>query len=519
MSKKKKITSLYILIAFAIYCSLIVGLAWDEQNAFESGKITTDYLLTLGRVDKYIVYREYYSTIYWSLLYIISELFPSKYQDEIGHLINLSFSLGALFGTGKLARVLFNKDVGRLTFLVLFLFPIFFGHMAINNKDTILAFCHVWIIYLVLKYFKKQQIKEKSKKYIILIGLLVATATGIQLLFLGSLIPLFVFIIVEIFLLKKFITKEFSRKIFYIDLIKCFLIFYLILMIFWIDAHSNILISPVNIIQEWFSPDFVTGWPWSLVNGKIYLSTKVDPIYLIINFIFKSPEYFLLSYIIFVAYIFGIINFYNKNINFFNYKVLFIISILLFPNIMLYLINLPLYDGMRLFLWVVPYYCLIPAVTIYYLIKNLNLIKVKITFLILSLFFIYHLVNFITITPYQYTYLNLLNGSAEYRYKKFENDYWGISIKELVNNVDFKTKEIVKISTCGLSDNNLKKLLRQKENLNYQIVPYEESKYIIMTNRVLMHEGTKTCFDEFLGDEIVSVKRNGLVLSTIRKMN
>lgn len=519
MSKKKKITSLYILIAFAIYCSLVVGLAWDEQNAFESGKITIDYLFTLGRVDKYIAYREYYSTIYWSFLYLVSEIFPSKYQNEIGHLINLSFSLSAIFATGRLATVLFNKEVGKLTFLVLFLFPIFFGHMAVNNKDTILAFCHVWIIYLVLRYFQKQQIKEKSKKYIILISLLVATATGIQLLFLGSLVPLFIFIIIEIFFLKKFITKEFSIKIFYIDLIKCISIFYLILIIFWIDSHSNILISPINIMQEWLGPNFATGWPWSLVNGNIYLSTKVDPLYLIINFIFKSPEYFLLSYVVFMVSIFKMKNFYYKNVNFFNYKIAFVISILIFPNIMLYLVNLPLYDGMRLFLWVVPYYCIIPALTIYYLIKNLNLIKVKIAFLILSLFFVFHLVNFVTISPYQYTYLNLLNGSAEDRYKKFENDYWGISIKELVNNVDFKTNDIVKISTCGLSDNNLKKLLKQKKNLNYQIVPYEESEYIIMTNRVLFHEGTKTCFDEFLGNEIVSVKRNGLVLSTIRKMN
>ena len=519
MSKKKKITSLYILIAFAIYCSLIVGLAWDEPNAFEHGKITLDYLLSLGRVDKYVVYGEYYSTIYWSFLYLVAEIFPSKYQYEVGHLINLSFSLGVIFGICKLAKILFNEDVGRITFLVLFFFPVFFGHMAVNNKDTILAFCHVWIIYLVLKYFKNQHIKEKSKKYIISIGFLAATATGIQLFFLGSLAPLFIFILVEVFFLKKFITKKFSNKIFYLDLIKCFLIFYLVLIIFWIEVHSNILISPIIMIQEWFSYDLITGWPWNLVNGKIYLASNVDANYLLINFIFKSPEYFLLSYIIFLTAIYKIVNFYNININFFTYKIIFIISILLFPNIILSLIDLPVYDGMRLFLWVVPYFCLIPALTIYYLIKKFNLIKVKITFLILSLFFVYHLVNFITITPYQYTYLNLLNGSSEQRYKRFENDYWNLSIKELVNKANFNTNDIVKISTCGLNDNNLEKFLKQKLNLNYQIVPTKESKYIIMTNRVLFREGTKTCFDEFLGDEIISVKRNGLVLSTIRKMN
>ena len=39
------------------------------------------------------------------------------------------------------------------------------------------------------------------------------------------------------------------------------------------------------------------------------------------------------------------------------------------------------------------------------------------------------LFNFFTITPYQYTYLNFLNGKAEYRHQKFEGDYWGTSYR------------------------------------------------------------------------------------------
>ena len=129
------------------------------------------------------------------------------------------------------------------------------------------------------------------------------------------------------------------------------------------------------------------------------------------------------------------------------------------------------------------------------------------------------MVNFITITPYQYTYLNFLNGSSEFRYKKFENDYWGLSIKELVDKTKKFEKGVVNISTCGLNDLNLKKFLKRRPEINYKIVSPDESTYIVMTNRILIYDGTKTCFDKYLGDEIVSVKRNGLVLSTIRKIN
>mgnify|MGYP000117600327 CR=1 FL=1 len=35
--------------------------------------------------------------------------------------------------------------------------------------------------------------------------------------------------------------------------------------------------------------------------------------------------------------------------------------------------------------------------------------------------------------------------------KKFENDYWGASLKELVNKIDFEKNKKMKIATCGVS--------------------------------------------------------------------
>ena len=42
-----------------------------------------------------------------------------------------------------------------------------------------------------------------------------------------------------------------------------------------------------------------------------------------------------------------------------------------------------------------------------------------------------------------------------------------------------------------------------------------------MTNRVVNDnnpENVKTCFDKFKGIDVISVKRNGLILSVIRKI-
>ena len=46
---------------------------------------------------------------------------------------------------------------------------------------------------------------------------------------------------------------------------------------------------------------------------------------------------------------------------------------------------------------------------------------------------------------------------------------------------------------------------------------YNEADYIIMTNRVSKFHKVMNCFDLFKGTDIAAVKRNGSILSVIRK--
>ena len=278
---KQKILFLF-LVCFSIYCALTIGKSWDEGYHLIQGKVTLDYLLSFGKIDKDLFYREHYSPIYWSLKYLFIQIFSYKYQIEASHLVNLIFSLSTIIGIGKLSKELFNHKVAKLVFLVLFFYPVFFGHMAFNSKDMVLAFCHVWIFYLVIRYLKKQNIKDKTNYYIIFLGVLTALATGVQLFFIGTLIPIFLFILIEIFFLKKFISNNFSKKKFYIDFCKIFLIFYFLLILFWIDTHPNILVLPFNFLLEHFSlvsGEHWRGWPYNLLNGKYYSSGQVPKLY------------------------------------------------------------------------------------------------------------------------------------------------------------------------------------------------------------------------------------------------
>ena len=207
----------------------------------------------------------------------------------------------------------------------------------------------------------------------------------------------------------------------------------------------------------------------------------------------------------------------------FNYKLALVLSMVLYPFLLLYLTPFSIYDGLRHVLWMIPYLCIIPALAIFYLLKNIRYLKIKLISGIMFLLISYFSFNFFTITPYQYTYLNILNGKKENNYKKFENDYWGGSIKELINNLDLPKNSKLKISTCGVSQAVPKYYLKKNGYKNYKVGHYKESDFIIMTNRVILKEEGKreliNCFEKFKGENLYKVSRNGAVLSVIRKIN
>jgi len=522
---KQKILFLF-LICFSIYCALTIGQAWDEKFLITQGKITLNYLLSLGKIDDDLFQREYYSPIYYSIRFLLTQIFPIKYQIEANHIINLIFSISAIIAIKKLSKELFNENVGKIVFLILFFYPIFFGHMAFNSKDTIIAFSHVWIFYLSIKYLKKQNIKHKANNYINFIAVLAALATGINLFFLGSLIPIFLFILIDIFFLKKFVCEAFNKKKLLIDIGRAFIIFYFLLIMFWIDTHPNIFVLPFNFFLEFTFGDAYRGINANLVNEQYFLYNETPKSYLFINLIYKSPEYFLLTYVIFLVIFLKSNIFFNKEFYLFNYKLLLVTSMIIFPFLMVFFLHFSLYDGIRHVLWMLPYFCIIPGLTIYYLIKNIKFIKARLTLSILSLLIIYFLYNFFLITPYQYTYLNILNGKIENRYNKFENDYWGTSIKELMKKVNLNKKRTITFATCGINQSGAKYYLKKRGYLNFRFGNAKDSNYIIMTNRVTLDkegiyksENLINCFDKFKGEDSFKVTRNGMLLSVVRKIN
>ena len=216
-----------------------------------------------------------------------------------------------------------------------------------------------------------------------------------------------------------------------------------------------------------------------------------------------------------------------KKFKFFKNKLVYLLFIIIFPLFTASVLAIKIHDGLRYFLFLIPYLSIIPGLTIYYFIYNSKFLLNKIYISLILISFFYFLFNFFSLTPYHYTYLNKFNGNFSDSSSRFENDYWGVSIKELVNKIEkneiLKENKNYKIAFCGINYDIGSFYLKKISNLMFIETPKDEIyDYIIMTNR---HNGkdddekieVKTCFDSYKGKDILSVKRNSLILSTIRK--
>lgn len=515
---------LKILILYSIICAVLIGNSWDLEAHFLLGKSTLNYLLSFGvnDNDSYTHYRKFYSSSYWALVYFFSQLFSKKLSFVIFKLLNLLIGWFALIGFYKLNKKLFNKRVAIFSFLFLYFHPIFFGHLAINPKDIILAASHIWFFYLVIEYFDKQNNNFNSFKIIFKLSLCIAVATGVQLYFLASLLPIFLFVLLEIFFLKKLINLNFDIKIFFKDVLIIFLLSYLLLIIFWIDAHSNPFIKPIQIFFESFST--YRGWPSNLLNGEMFYSLEASKFYILLMTFFKSPEYILFLSIFFIFICLFDKTYFLRQSKNFVYKIFIFFLIILFPTILLFVNPFPVYDGLRLFLWYVPYTVIFSALSIDYLIINLRSGLSKLIFIFLIFLKVYYLIIFFSYTPYQYTYLNYFSGPMSTKNEKFENDYWGTSLKELLKKVknEFEPKnEIIKVYMCAIPGWIVKAELK-KNNINFiRLTDVQDANYVLLTNRTIVNYNSDKhillCKD-YIKKEIISVNRLGHKLSVFAEI-
>ena len=120
MLKKVEISILVLLFVFAFYCALTIGISWDEPYEMTIGKDRLKYLISFGsyKYFDFHIHTKFYPAFYNTLAIFVTKIFPNKFEIEIWHLTNTTFSIFTVFGIYKITSNLFDKKVGKIVFLL-----------------------------------------------------------------------------------------------------------------------------------------------------------------------------------------------------------------------------------------------------------------------------------------------------------------------------------------------------------------------------------------------------------------
>ena len=513
-----KIITVSLGVFFCFYCIFYNGLSYDQIFHIENGERRLKYLFTLGKYDYYdILHLRYYPGLYDTISALLASAFPRNFYYEGYYIINFLTGLLGIFGLKKVIKSFFGTTVSKIFFIISMFSPIYFGHLAINPKDTIIATANFWILYYVIKYLKSENVTLR-KDISIKMGLFVGLGAGVRILFLGTLIPIIFFLFVEIFFIKK-ISKKINFQSFLFHIFLIIFIAYTLLILCWPNTHNNIIWDPFIIFFQSLN-DSSQGVQLSYFIGKFYHTSNTPWNYIPLNLFYKIPVFYLIVFLLGIIHLREINRCVFKNSNFFYYSNISLFFLCM-PVVIAIFLNLKIHDGLRYFVYLIPLFNIIPSIFLYYLYKEFNSLKNKIISIFLLPFLIVFIVKFVLISPYHYSYLNLFNDIF-LKKNFFENDYWGTSSKELIKRFSEKVdnNKSLNIATCGINHINVKYYLKKNGIKNYNFVGLDDKfDYAILINRAIFNNKAtqkQTCYSKFLDKKVfISVKKSFIDLSKI----
>ena len=509
---------IFILLTIAFYSSLKNGLSIDENFHHINGEVRYHYLINFGNFDKYDFNdNRFYPGLIDTISFIFFKIFTSiidiKYLVQIKHTINFIYASLGLYGLYLVNKIVFNKHIAIYSCLLTLMNPFFFGHMGINPKDPILFTFFIWTIFYLIKYL--ENINLKRFKYLILLSVMIGLGSNTRITFLSIIFPLIIFGIYYVWIHTK------SFKIIFADTLTITIITFFLIIIIWPHFHNGdfgLIIENIKHSSQW-----LISVKHGLINGNFYEVQNTPRSYLLQIFMHRIPIFLILLFCFTYLITFIKTNYFSSEIgNNFKIKFVMLNAIFYWPVLILIISKINLYDNLRLVLFLMPILCTISSVGLWYLVKNFseNNLLAKIVFILVIVFNILFLSRFLSITPYNYIYVNFLSSPTFSKSQnKFEHDYWLTSVGELIYKIKSKygkNSSNLKISLCGgralTHGYYFASILK-----NFNIYDHSKADYIIISNRNFNLEKL-TCDQKFPGQDILSVKKNELVLSSFRKL-
>ncbi|MDC1070673.1 hypothetical protein OAQ50_00180 [Acidimicrobiia bacterium] len=427
------------------------GTTYDTMDLRFGSHNVLDKLIMMYELDfNNSIFSNFTSTEYFGLILIfpiyigahIINRFTYDYVDTIFisndsyiyfnmHLLLIIYVSLSLYFIASFLKVKYNTTKVNIFIIFLLLVPSFTGHSLFNLKDIpYLIQLFLINLFLINNYGENIQ-TQYSKKRIFTAAFLIALSVSIRIN--AYLFILFTFGLIFL----KHITTKNVNKIFIIE--GGISLFSSILILFLLSPQG--WVRPLQLLRETFDHQFNHGWPGStLTNGEFVIAQEVSSSYLFDWFLSRMPLFIFVGLIAFISLV---ITKKLKLTLYSQYSLIFVLFVFSsFP-----IIRPTAYDGLRHFLFVIPYLLILFTESFEHFLNRKTYFSM---FYVLVIVF-YSVFTQYGLGPYKYLYFNEtvnLSDAAYYCDESIDGcgnwptDYWGYKGKEVAEyiNTNFEEK-------------------------------------------------------------------------------
>ncbi len=343
------------------------------------------------------------------------------HEFDVRHVYSEIFGIICLLLAGLIAQKLADWRAALFTIWLIFLSPSFFGHVYINTKD--IPFCAGYLasLYFIIKLLEELPDPTWRTSTWLMLSLAFTLNTRIG----GLILLMYLFLFMGIYAV---VNKELLKQ--------CF-------------ANAKNIIIKLAYICVASVVLMVLTWPFILLNPMTRIPEALGvvskfPLKVNINFEGASinsltipnhylPKFMLLTtpIIVMVLLAIAMVLVFLKRRNYNMKLVMLLLVTILFPPLYAVAQNVALYSGWRHFLFIYPGICIIAALGLNELMKELNKPVLQLVVGVACLAgFIKPLIFTFQNHPYEYCYFNEFAGGFKTAYYNYDTDYWMISMKK-----------------------------------------------------------------------------------------
>lgn len=436
-----------------------MGVSWDEEFHRRYGSWILNWYRTrdpaLGGLNDPDGVMPFYGGFFDVVCSVGEWLLPSIYFIHLRHAVTALFGAVALVYVARIGNEMADGWTGFIAALLLVATPRWTGDSFFNPVDVPFGALHAAALFHLLRITRSLPNAARSAipwsawiTFAVAVGLALGVRIGgvLPIAYLGALLAGWAALT----------WREGGRVLAFVPRIGAGLL--LTAVIVWVTAGAfwpHFLLDPFGHTIATLGAS--SKFPWKgavLFGGEFFLGSAVPRSYLPTWFAITSPPVILAG--LAAAMLFARQILARGDEGWIRTLQWVMIGLaILFPPLYAMARKVTLYDGLRHFLFVVPPLCVVAACGWRQLIAQMQDARSPSRFapaIVLGLFLLEPLHWYVRSHPYQYVYFNPLAGGITAASKRYETDYWGLSLRDAAewierHRADFTDAETLIVAT------------------------------------------------------------------------